>query len=220
VTEDKAPGCSWAGCSHPPNTSFEGRPFCIAHFLEMAPRRLESIETTLNNQPGARHLSSSIQSVLSQMISEMSALAAGTRQLHPELREKLISLSETAAKLYKRARRPPRFGRSVACRIRISVISTDAPESCSTVDVSQRGASVTTVRPPQVKQLITLEREDTGRRARAKVVWIKQKTATVFMVGLEILDQEDFWGVGPNCGVPGSNTQETSNKSRGTRKPR
>ncbi len=162
----------------------------------MAPRRLESIETALNNSPGARQLSSNIQSVLSQMISEMSALAAGTRQLQPELREKLISLSETAAKLYKRARRPPRFNRSVACRIRISAISTDAPESCSTVDVSQRGLSFTTLRPPQVKQLITLEREDTGRRARTKVVWVKKKTANVFVVGLEILDQEDFWGIG------------------------
>jgi len=150
----------------------------------------------LSNQPGARHLSSSIQPVLSQMISEMSALATGTRRLHPELREKLISLSETAAKLYKRSRRPPRFGRSVACRIRISMVSTEVAESCSTVDVCQRGASVKTGCPLLVKQVITLEREDTGKRARTKVVWVKKKTANVFVVGLEILDQEDFWGIG------------------------
>jgi hypothetical protein len=154
------------------------------------------IEMAVNNQPGARDLSSDVQSVLSQMISQMSTLAASTRRLHPELREKFISLSETAAKLYKQSLRPPRFARSVPCRIRNSVVSAEVPQSCSTVNVSQRGACVEIGQPFQVKQVITLERGDTGKRARAKVVWVKKKTAKAFTVGLEILDQDDFWGVG------------------------
>jgi hypothetical protein len=76
------------------------------------------------------------------------------------------------------------------------MVSTEVAESCSTVDVCQRGASVKTGCPLQVKQIITLEREDTGKRARTKVVWVKKKAANVFVVGLEILDQEDFWGIG------------------------
>lgn len=54
MTEDKWSQCSWVGCSRPANTSFEGRLLCIEHFLVMAPRRLESIEAALSNQPGTR----------------------------------------------------------------------------------------------------------------------------------------------------------------------
>jgi hypothetical protein len=109
----------------------------------------------------------------------------------------LISLSTSAAKLYELAVRPPRFTRSVACRIRTSSVSLDAPQKCTTLDVSQRGASVEISQPFPVKQEVTLEREDTGKRARAEVVWVKKKSAENFVVGLAILDEDDFWGLGP-----------------------
>lgn len=96
VTEDNGPRCSWAGCSHPANTSFEGRPLCIKHFLELAPRHLESIEAALNDQTGARQVLGNIQAALSQMISETSALAASRNRLQADERERLISFSETA----------------------------------------------------------------------------------------------------------------------------
>ncbi len=135
-----------------------------------------------------------IQTVLSEMVSQIPTVVAGKRLLNPELRDKFMALSETAARLYKQARRPPRFDRSVSCQIRVSVLSSEAPLRVSTVNVSQRGASVETTHPFQTKQVITLQREDTGKRVSAKVVWVK-KAAKGFAVGLEILDHEDFWGL-------------------------
>jgi hypothetical protein len=196
VTEEKAARCAWVGCSQPPTASLEKRTFCAEHFLEAAHQRVDSIEKSVNEQTGARDVSSEIQSVLSEMVSQIPSVVASTRRLKPEVRDKFMSLSETAARLYMQARRPPRFDRSISCRVRISLASSEAPEKCSTLNVSQRGASVETTHAFQSQQIVTLQREDTGMRASAKVVWVKKKSAKTFMVGLEIMDHDDFWGLG------------------------
>jgi hypothetical protein len=195
VTEEKT-SCVWVGCSQPSIASLEKRSLCAEHFLQAARRRLESIEKSVNDQSGVREVHSDIQTVLSEMVSQIPTVVASTRRLKPEVRDKFMSLSETAAKLYKQARRPPRFDRKVVCQIRISVLSSETPQKCSTLNVSQRGASVETDHAFQLKQVVALQREDTGKRASAKVVWVKKKPPKGFLVGLEIMDQEDFWGLG------------------------
>lgn len=186
--------CGWVGCSQPSTASLDQRPLCVEHFLRSAQRRLTSIESSVNKQGGERDVPADIQSVLSELVSQIPTVVASTRLLHPELRDKFMALSETAARLYKQARRPPRFDRSVSCQIRMSVLSSEAPLRVSTLNVSQRGASVETTHPFQTKQVVTLQRDDTGKRVSAKVVWVK-KAAKGFAVGLEILDHDDFWGL-------------------------
>jgi len=194
VPDENPQRCGWVGCSNPPAASLDQRPLCVEHFLRAAQRRLTSIEASVNKQAGDRDVPTDIQTVLSEMVSQIPTVVAGKRLLNPELRDKFMALSETAARLYKQARRPPRFDRSVSCQIRMSVLSSEAPLRVSTVNVSQRGASVETTHPFQTKQVITLQREDTGKRVSAKVVWVK-KAAKGFAVGLEILDHDDFWGL-------------------------
>ena len=176
--------------------SLERRALCVEHFLELARHRLESIEKSVNDRTNSRAVPSEIQSVLSEILSQTPSVVASTRRMRPEMHDSFMSLSETAARLYKQARRPPRFDRSVSCHIQMSVLSSEAPQKCSTVNVSQRGASVETTQAFEKEQVITLQREDTGKRANAQVVWVKKKATKGFMVGLEILDQDDFWGLG------------------------
>jgi len=201
VAEEKAGRCAWVGCSQPPIASLEKRALCAEHFLEMAVSRIDSIEASVNDQSSARDVRSDVQSVLAEMMSQIPTVVTGTRRLKPELRDKFMALSETALKLYKAARRPPRFDRSVTCQVRLSVLSSEVPLRCSTLNVSQRGASVETTHPFQKDQVIALQREDTGKRANAKVVWVNKRQPTGFMVGLEILDQDDFWGLGQFSGA-------------------
>jgi hypothetical protein len=167
----------------------------VEHFWERAHQALVRIEKSLSHQGGARDISPDVLSVLSEIVSQIPSIVVGTKDMNPELREKFMSLSETAAKVYKRARRPPRFNRSILCHIAISDDPSEAPQKCSTLDVSQRGASVETSYPLQKGQFIMLRREDTGKYARAKVVWVKKKDVKGYTIGLEILDQEDFWGL-------------------------
>lgn len=195
MTESKPQQCSWTGCNKPSRASFENRSLCIDHFLELSQRSLKLIEQELEHEPDNRNLPPGTHNLLPQMISQMSLLAVGTKLLHPNAREKLISLSATASALHKRVLRPPRFARHVQCLLRTGIVSTEAPETCRTVNISQRGACVEVQRPFGLNQVITLERLDTGDRARAKVVWMQEKAGMTYTAGLEILDPEDFWGL-------------------------
>jgi PilZ domain-containing protein len=195
VTEAKPRRCAWVGCADAPTASLEKRSLCAKHFLELALRRLDAIEKWLENPAGSHEVPSDIQGALSEMLSQVPTVVTAARGLSHELREKFVALSEKAANLYKRARRPPRFDRSVSCHIRLSVLSSETPQKCATVNVSQRGASVETTHAFQRGQAITLQREDTGKRAKATVVWVKKHSAKRFTVGLAITDQDDFWGL-------------------------
>jgi hypothetical protein len=156
---------------------------------------MDSIEAWVRNPSGSREVRSDALSAIAEVLSQVPSVVAGARGMDTALRDKFVVLSEKAAKLYKQARRPPRFTRSVSCHIRVSVLSSEAPQKCSTVDISQRGASVETTHPFEERQVITLQREDTGKRAKAKVVWVKKHNAKRFTVGLAIMDEEDFWGL-------------------------
>jgi hypothetical protein len=167
----------------------------MEHFWERAHQGLVRIEKSFTHQAGARDVSPDVLSVLSEIVSQIPSIVVAAKDMNPELREKFMSLSESAAKVYKKARRPPRFKRNILCRIAISDDPSEAPQKGSTLDVSQRGASVETSYPLQNGQFIMVWREDTGKYARAKVVWVKQNAVKGFTIGLEILDDEDFWGL-------------------------
>lgn len=173
----------------------------------------------MGKQAGDRDVPADIQTVLSEMVSQIPTVVASKRLLSPELLDKFMALSETAVRLYKQARRPPRFDRSVSCQIRTTVLSSETPLRVSTLNVSQRGASVETTHPFQTQQVVTLQREDTGKRVSAKVVWVK-KAGAGFTVGLEILDHDDFWGLrqlaaGPLQSQPGTGAgAHTSKKTK------
>lgn len=194
MSDENPQRCGWVGCSSPSAASLDQRPLCVEHFLRAAQRRLTSIEASVGKQAGDRDVPADIQTVLSEMVSQIPTVVASKRLLSPELLDKFMALSETAVRLYKQARRPPRFDRSVSCQIRMSVLSSETPLRVSTLNVSQRGASVETTHPFQTQQVVTLQREDTGKRVSAKVVWVK-KAGMGFAVGLEILDHDDFWGL-------------------------
>lgn len=195
MAEHKVQECAWVGCSKPPRAALETRSLCLEHFLELSQRRLDLIERELEHEPGNRHFPPGTQNLLPEMVSQMSLLAVGTKLLHPVAREQLISLSATASALHKKLLRPPRFDRHVECLVQFGAIPSDLAETCFTMNISQRGACVETERPLAVKQVITLEQPDTGRRTKAKVIWIHEMAGTTYAVGLELLDPEDFWGL-------------------------
>jgi hypothetical protein len=194
---EKASGqCGWSGCGRAAQAYFTGRSFCLDHFLELTHRRMQSIVQIIESDSQERNVSPEAQNFLSEVISETTVLAAQTKLLAPNQRDELISLSTKAAELYRRIHRAPRFPRHVACLLRAGVLSTEISEKCYTVNISVRGACLEVRSLGKVGRTILLERADTKRSARAKIAWAKENTAGRFLVGLEILDHEDFWGLG------------------------
>jgi hypothetical protein len=68
-------------------------------------------------------------------------------------------------------------------------------ELTNTVNVSKRGACVETNGLWQTGEKIWMEKPGNQLRTLARVAWVKKREPTNFLVGLEILDYEDFWGL-------------------------
>ena len=188
--------CSWAGCSRRSEADLIQRALCINHFLQFSHTRLKSIQQEVAHNSGPRNLApSEVQSFLSQVISQTALLATGIRLLSPAVRAELIELSSAAAEISRQLHREPRLPRRIRCLLRTGMVSSEISEPCVTVNISVHGACLEIRRPLRVRQEITLERMETHDCTRARVAWIKRTAPEKFVVGMELLENEDFWGL-------------------------
>ncbi len=197
MSEKTAEKCSWTGCALTSGARFEERALCLEHFLEYSSRRITLIERAFEGDSGERNSSPKVLSFLSQVISQTTVLATETKRLAPLYRYSLILLSTRAAEIYKQIQRMPRIARRIACKVSTGTAAKEIPEACCTVNVSIRGACLELKQALRMEQTISLERTDVPRKpVRARVAWIKQMTLGRFVVGVEILGEEDFWELG------------------------
>lgn len=73
--------------------------------------------------------------------------------------------------------------------------SAESRELTDTVDVSKRGACVATRRMWKEGEKIWIENPENHLRTLARIAWIKETQMSHFLMGLEILDCEDFWAL-------------------------
>ena len=204
MPKKSAEQCNWAGCDRAARSRVVERDLCLEHFLDYSQRRLETIQRSLAGSDEERHLPPEVQSFLSEVISQTTILAMETRLLAAHQRDNLIKLSTTAAEIYKRIQRTPRLVRRVCCLVSTGTVPTEIPEKCYTVNVSKHGACIELRQSLKQGQTITVEKANSRKCARGKVAWIKQTMLKRYLVGIEILDDEDFWGMGPagkKCGA-------------------
>lgn len=187
--------CSWTGCERTSTAKVSERALCLEHFLEGSWRRVESIKGTFDTGTEEQNLSPEVQTFLTEVISQTTLLAMETRLMAPRQRDDLIELSTAAAEIYKRIQRAPRIARRVCCLVSTGLVSKEIPEKCYTINVGRRGACIEIRQALRMGQTITLERVDTRRSVLAKVAWTKPTVLDRLMVGVEILDEEDFWGL-------------------------
>lgn len=188
--------CSWTGCSRNSDGMLAERELCIEHFFEFAYRRINGIRRMLDDPDQSRVLMGEAQAFLSQVVSQTTHLATQVKPIDPSLREHLLSLSTGAAELYNRVRRAPRLARRVPCLLRSGIISPEIGEPCQTVNISQRGACLESSASPRAGREMKLERTDNKKSARVKISWVDRQGTGKYLIGIEILDCKDFWGLG------------------------
>jgi hypothetical protein len=188
--------CGWTGCDRAARSKIVERELCLEHFLQYSQRRVQSIQQALASDVDERHLSPEVQNFLSEVISQTTVLATEIRLLAEHQRNNLIELSTTAAQIYKRLQRTPRLMKRVCCLVSAGPVSAEIPEKCYTVNVSRRGACIEIRQSLKRGQMITLEKVDSRKCARGRVTWIKETILDRYLVGVEILEEEDFWGLG------------------------
>jgi hypothetical protein len=138
---------------------------------------------------------SAILKFLSEAISQTTTLVSVAKFLAPSQRDQFLELSLSAVELYKRVQRNPRILRNMPILIYREADPVGRRELTNTVNVSKRGACIETSGVWQTGEKIWMEKTGNQLRTLVRVAWVKKNEPSNFLIGLEILDHEDFWGL-------------------------
>ncbi len=187
--------CGWSGCSSKPEATLDGHRLCRNHFYDRAAKRLEEHRARLRRIGPCRADRTATLKFLSELISQTTALVASAKFLDPGQRDQFLKLSLSAAELYKRVQRNARMRRNMPILVNRETDSTGTQELTNTVDVSKRGACIATSWLWEIGEKIWIEKPGSQLRTLARVAWVKKGEPSQFLMGLDILDCEDFWGL-------------------------
>jgi PilZ domain len=95
--------------------------------------------------------------------------------------------------LMKNLRRSIRKYVSIPLKLLYEVTGHNWIEESRTLEVSLHGASIECRIPIAKGEMMTVERVDNHKRAQVKVRWHRRKADGSQMLGIELLDSNDFW---------------------------
>jgi hypothetical protein len=110
-------------------------------------------------------------------------------------RARLIDILLWAADLLKQVRRGPRAGMSVVVVIAGAAGGETWEETAKTLTVSRHGASLICARALAQGEAVKITRLDTRQYCMARVVWSARRDESTVEVGLELLNEQNLWGV-------------------------
>lgn len=187
--------CGWFGCSNKPEATLDGSQLCRNHFHDAAAKRIEEFSVRLRRiAPGTEDHTATLK-FLSELINQTTTLVASTKFLDPGQRDQFLKLSLSAAQLYKRVQRNARLRRNMPILVYRESDTKGMRELTNTVDVSKRGACIVTSWMWEIGEKVWIEKPGNKVRILAQVAWLKKGELTQFLMGLNILDCEDFWGL-------------------------
>jgi hypothetical protein len=184
--------CGSLGCSNFAEATLDELSLCRNHFYDRAMRRIEEYRGRLQTIEAAGDRNE-VPEFLSQIIAQTTTLVTNAKLLGPGQRDQFLALSMSAMQLFKRAQRPPRLARNMPVLLGREADSKGAPELTNTVDVSKRGACVATVSSWVIGDKACIQKPVSELKALARIAWSKKTGFSQFLVGLDILDAEDFW---------------------------
>jgi hypothetical protein len=202
--------CDRAGCSNSSEATLEGRPLCRNHFHEVATVRLKQCANSLRQVEHSATLGIATLKLLSELISQTTTLVVRAKFLSPWQQDQLRELSRSALELYKRIQRSPRVPMNVPIVLYREAGIVGNQELTNTINVSKRGACVATIDACLVGERVWLQKTTSPLRTLGIVAWAKKTVVeakraensglgrsrrTLFHVGIELADQENFWGL-------------------------
>lgn len=186
--------CNAPSCAHPGCVCFEGHELCRAHFIASCYERLEEYGTQLGKNDHWQMVSSeNFVDILSEIIDQATTLGLESPDLDGIQQAQLLDILFTAGNLLKNLRRSIRRYLSVPLKLSYEVTGREWTEESNTLEVSQHGASIECRIPISKGEIMTVERIDNHRSAKAKVRWHRRKPDGSQMLGIELLDSGDFW---------------------------
>jgi hypothetical protein len=186
--------CAEQSCGRPGCVSFEGHDLCRAHFISGCYQRLEEYGRQLGqNEHWQMTSSEPLIDTLAEMIDQATTLGLTSIDLDGLQQAQLLDILFTAGNMMKNLRRSIRRYISIPLKLRYEVTGHNWTEESNTLEVSLHGACIECRIPIAKGEIMTVERVDNHRSARAKVRWHRRKPDGTQTLGIELLDSGDFW---------------------------
>lgn len=188
--------CAIPSCGHARCVSFEGSDLCRGHFISTCYNKLQQCTEQLNqNEHWKLPSGESLIDTLIEITDQSAALGVGSNDLDGLEQAQLLDILNTAGILIKNLRRSERRLVSIPLRLRYEVTGHNWTEETKTTEVSVHGASIECHIPIAKGELMTVERLDNQRRTVAKVKWHRRRTDGTQILGVELVDAKNFWGL-------------------------
>lgn len=189
--------CAIPSCGHARCVSFEGSDLCRAHFISTCYTKLQQCTEQLNqNEHWKLPSGESLIDTLIEITDQSAALGVGSNDLDGLEQAQLLDILNTAGILIKNLRRSERKFVSIPLRLRYEVTGHNWTEETKTTEVSVHGASIECHIPIAKGEMMTVERLDNQRRTVAKVKWHRRRSDGTQILGVELVDAKNFWGLG------------------------
>lgn len=185
--------CGSPGCNNLAEATLDGLSLCRNHFYDLGVARMEEYRVRVQTLEATGGDRSEVPKFLSELISQTTMFVAKAKLLGPGQREQFLELSFSAMELFKRAQRPPRMPRNMPVLVSRESDSAGAKELTNTLDVSKRGACIATAGLWVIGEKAWIEKPVSALRALARIAWSKKTGFSEYLVGLDILDADDFW---------------------------
>jgi PilZ domain len=192
-TPSQTAHCGVEGCEGAASARFGARPVCVEHFLNSAVRELDDRATRLKSQPLDADELQSWKEFIAECTSQAQRLAQDDHSVDKRTRTRLLDLVLRASHLSQSLRRSPRLQAAHPIWLRREDPGRSWEEETWTSTVSEHGAGLVCRHLVEPGGTLVLCRKGPGDRARARVVYCRYDGDGRRQIGVEFIDQNDFW---------------------------
>jgi hypothetical protein len=185
--------CSVEACEGTATARFDSRGVCIEHFLADTVRELDARAARLKQQPIDGQELQSWKEFIADCTSQAQRLAQDDRSVDKRTRTRLLDLVLRASHLSQSLRRSPRVQAALPIWLRREDPGRSWEEETWTSTVSEHGAGLVCRHLVEPGGTLVLCRKGPGDRARARVIYCRYDGDGRRQIGVEFIDQNDFW---------------------------
>ena len=185
--------CQFSGCENTGKVALLNETFCGDHFIATCYQRLDRCAERLAQRGAAEAEVGEMQMFLRACIDQAARLTRNPFHQEALERARLLDILYTAGDLLRHLRRSPRRPVSIEVRLKCETPGRPWEEELRTQLISRHGAMLECEHLVRPEDWLTLERLDTGRKARARMAWRGAMKGRLFPVAVEFVDVENFW---------------------------
>jgi PilZ domain len=188
--------CSVDTCEGAASAKLDTHSVCTEHFLIATVREIDERAARLKQQPIDGQEMQSWKEFIADCTSQAQRLAQDDHSVDKRTRTRLLDLVLRASHLSQSLRRSPRVQAALPIWLRREDPGRSWEEETWTATVSEHGAGLVCRHLVEPGSTLVLCRKGPGDRARAKVVYCRYDGDGRRQIGVEFIDQNDFWELG------------------------